>query len=305
VIRLRVGTRGSELALYQTDWVCRRLRDKNASIEIERAVIQTHGDVATETNFGKDWPAGAFVGALEKALLDDRIDFAVHSYKDLPTATTGGLIVAATPEREVVHDVLLARSAACLEELPPGARIGTNSPRRAAQLLRLGGFQIVPIRGNVPTRIAKIEREGLDGIVLAAAGLKRLGIQHPHMIELPPDQFVPAPAQGALAVQSRADRPAAKLLALLDHRPTRRAVEAERAFLRQVAAGCHSPAGALARVAGEAITLRARLFSDDYARWADGSESGADPEIIGQRLADRLRQAISARPPDAAHDSGR
>ncbi|MEW6249929.1 MAG: hydroxymethylbilane synthase [Planctomycetota bacterium] len=286
--RLRVGTRGSDLALRQTNWVCQRLRDAHPTLEIEPVVIQTHGDLVTDQNFGKAWPPGAFVGALENALRDDRIDFAVHSYKDLPTAPTGGLVVAATPEREVVHDVLVLRCADRIEELPGGAKIGTNSPRRAAQLLRLGDFQIVPIRGNVPTRIAKIEREGLDGVVLAAAGLRRLGIRHPHMIELPTDQFLPAPAQGALAVQTRVGSTAAELLGVLDHRPTRRAVDAERAFLRRVGAGCHAAAGALARVAGETITLHARLFSADYARSAEGLEAGADSEAVGGALADRL-----------------
>jgi hydroxymethylbilane synthase len=291
-MRLRVGTRGSDLARCQTNWVCERLRERHPTLEVEPVIIQTHGDVATEESFGKAWPPGAFVSAIEHALLDDRIDFAVHSFKDLPTAPTGGLVIAATPEREVVHDVLVTRSAACLEDLPAGARIGTNSPRRAAQLLRLGRFQIVPIRGNVPTRIAKIEREGLDGVVLAAAGLKRLGIQHPHMIELPIAQVLPAPGQGALAVQARAGSPAAELLAGLDHGPTRRAVEAERAFLRQVGAGCHAPAGALARVDGETLTLQARLFSEDYARCAEGVETGMDSEAVGHKLADRLRHAL-------------
>jgi hydroxymethylbilane synthase len=294
VTRLRVGTRGSDLARWQTNWVCEHLRDKLASVEIKSVVIQTHGDVVTDRGFGKDWPAGAFVGAIETALLEGRIDFAVHSYKDLPTTPTSGLIIAATPPREDVHDVLLARSATRLADLAAGAKIGTNSPRRAAQLLRLGAFTIVPIRGNVPTRIAKIEREGLAGVVLAAAGLKRLGIAYPHVIELPTDQFVPAPAQGALAVQACAGSPAAELLAILDHSPTRRAVEAERAFLRQVGAGCHAPAGALADVDGETISLHARLFSEDFARRVEGRESGADPEAIGGKLADRLRQALAA-----------
>ncbi len=285
---LRAGTRGSELALWQTNWVCDALRRAHPGLTIEQVIIKTHGDVVTDQNFGADWPVGAFVSALEHALTEERIDFAVHSFKDLQTAETAGLMIAATPPREVVHDVLLTARPMRLADLPPGARIGTNSPRRAAQLLRLGEFEIVPIRGNVPTRIAKIKRENLDAVVLAAAGLKRLGIDYPHVIELPTDQFVPAPAQGALAVQTRRDGGTAGIVAVLDHEPTRRAVTAERSFLRRINAGCHTPVGALATVDGQTVSLHARLFSDDYARFTDGTESGPDPQAVGIALADRL-----------------
>ncbi len=288
MITLRVGTRGSDLALWQTGWVCDRLCERHESLNIERTIIKTHGDVVTDQNFGAQWPVGAFVTALEQALVEERIDLAVHSFKDLQTAETGGLTIAATPEREVVHDVLLTRTALCLEDLPAKARIGTNSPRRAAQLLQAGDFEIVPIRGNVPTRITKIDTENLDAVVLAAAGLKRLGIEYPRVIELPPDRFVPAPAQGALAVQTRRDAQAAKLAAVLDHTPTRRAVSAERAFLRAINAGCHTPVGALAHVGGNLVTLHARLFSDDLAREVEGTESGEDPKAVGETLAQRL-----------------
>ena len=289
---LRVGTRGSDLALWQTNWVCERLRAAHPSLEIEQIIIKTHGDVVTDKNFGKDWPVGAFVSALENALLDERVDFAVHSFKDLQTAETAGLTIAATPPREVVHDLLLTRTAMRLEDLPTGARIGTNSPRRAAQLLRLGQFEIVPIRGNVPTRVAKIERENLDAIVLAAAGVKRLGIDYPHVIELPTDVMIPAPAQGALAVQTRRDSPATEIVAVLEDQVTRRTVTAERSFLRRINAGCHTPVGALAKVDADQITLHARLFSDDYKQVVEGLETGRDPEAAGVALADRLLREL-------------
>jgi hydroxymethylbilane synthase len=260
---LRAGTRGSDLALWQTNWVCDRLRAAHPSLEIEQIIIKTHGDVVTDKNFGGDWPVGAFVSALENALLEERIDFAVHSFKDLQTAETAGLTIAAVPVREVTHDVLLTRGVKRLEDLPAGARIGTNSPRRAAQLRLFGEFEIVPIRGNVPTRVSKIEREKLDGVILAAAGIKRLGIEYPHVIALPVEQFLPAPAQGALAVQAREQTPAAELAAVLDHPPSRRAVTAERSFLREINAGCHTPVGALAQTDGDLVSLHARLFSDD------------------------------------------
>ncbi len=295
-MKLRVGTRGSDLALYQTNWVCERLRAAHAELEIEQVIIKTHGDVVTEQNFGRDWPVGAFVSALEHALLERRVDFAVHSFKDLQTAETEGLTIAATPPREIVHDVLLTREAWDLRGLPGGARFGTNSPRRAAQLLEMGGFEIVPIRGNVPTRVAKIEREGLDGVVLAAAGLKRLNISYPHWIELPVERFVPAPAQGALAVQTRRGDPAEEICAVLDDADTRRAVVAERMILRHINAGCHTPVGAFASVHGEEIRLHAKLFSDDYGRKAEGTLSGNEPMALGRRLADQLARELESQP---------
>jgi len=285
---LRVGTRGSDLALRQTEWVCDRLRQAHPSITVELVIVTTEGDVRSDPSFGATWPVGAFVRAIEQALLDLRIDLAVHSLKDLQTIPTKGLAVAAVPPREVAHDVLLTRRSMRLGELPPGARIGTSSPRRAAQMRRQAPVDIVPLRGNVPTRIAKLEREGLDGIVLAAAGLKRLGIRHGHTIDLPLDRFVPAPGQGALAVQARDGSKPAALAAALDDAPTRTAVTAERSFLHAIGAGCHVPAGALATVAGGVISLRGQIFSEDGAACMEGVESGADPEELGTRLARRL-----------------
>jgi len=294
VTHLRVGTRGSELALWQTRWVCDRLREKHASIEIEEIIIKTHGDTAADQSLGGDWPVGAFVSAIEKALLGDAIDFAVHSHKDLQTAATAGLTVAAIPAREDAHDVLLTRAPFTIANVPDGFRVATGSPRRAAQIRRLGRVEIVPIRGNVPTRIAKLTREDLDGLVLAAAGLKRLGIKHPHETALPTDRFVPSPAQGALAVQARDDGTAAQLLACLDHEPSRRAVAAERSFLATINAGCHTPVGALAAIDGASVSLYAQLFSDDGSRLAEGREAGTDPAEVGKRLADRLMRRLAA-----------
>ena len=286
--RLRVGTRGSDLALWQTHWVCDRLREAHPGLEIEEVIIKTHGDVVTDKNFGRDWPVGAFVSALENALTEKHVDFAVHSFKDLQTAETTGLTIAATPPREVVHDVILTAGATKLEDLPAGARIGTNSPRRAAQLLAFREFEIIPIRGNVPTRVAKIERENLAGVVLAAAGLKRLGIEHPHRIDLDPQEFLPAPAQGALAIECRRDSDEVAILRVLDDAVTRKTVTAERSFLRHINAGCHTPVGALATIEGDRIVLRGRLFSDDYAKEVSATVRGADSNDLGRELAERL-----------------
>lgn len=298
-MKLRVGTRGSELARWQTRWVCARLQAAHPGLHIEEVIIKTHGDIVTEANFGRDWPVGAFVTALENALLDNSVDFAVHSYKDLPTRETPGLRIAATPARETVNDVLLTRVAiTTVADLPDGARLGTNSPRRAAQLRQVKPFEIVPIRGNVPTRITKLEQESLDGVVLAAAGLKRLGLTHPHLLELPLATFLPAAAQGALAVQTRADDAAGALVAVLDDASTRAAVAAERMVLRRINAGCHTPVAALATVDRQQIELRARLFTDDWQRMAEGTVVGTDPEAMGNQLAEELyRELHGSLPP--------
>jgi hydroxymethylbilane synthase len=284
--RVRVGTRGSELALSQTRWVCGLLRKAHPDLEFEEIVIRTHGDMAASQPLDHDFPVGGFVSAIETALLDRRIDFAIHSYKDLPTGGTPGLIVAAVPPREVPHDVLITREAVDLADLPGGMRIGTSSPRRAAQLRRTADVTIVPIRGNVPTRIAKVQTE-LDGVVLAAAGIRRLGLHPAHVIELPVDRFVPAPAQGALAVQTRGES-LAETLAAIEDPPSRLAVEVERAFLRNIHAGCHTPVGALAAVHGKTVTLHGQLFSDDGARIVEGTETGSVPDMVGESLARRL-----------------
>jgi hydroxymethylbilane synthase len=292
---IRVGTRGSDLALKQADWVCDVLREVHPSLTVERVIIKTHGDVATDQSFDSSWPVGAFVGALESALAEDRIDLAVHSLKDLQTEPTTGLVVAAIPPREASHDVLLTRAAIGLEDLPVGARIGTSSPRRAAQMRRRFDVEIVPLRGNVPTRIVKMERDKLDGVVLAAAGINRLGIEHPHIIDLPIDRFVPAPGQGALAVQGCGGSAASELAGVLDDTATRRAVTAERQFLHDLGAGCHTPAGAFATVSGETISLHGQLFSDDGVKCVGGVEEGDDPLQVGARLAEKLMGELQSR----------
>ena len=285
---LRIGTRGSDLALTQSRWFTARLCEKHPSLCVEEVIIQTHGDVAVEQKFDADWPVGGFVAAIEQALMKGEIDFAVHSYKDLQTAVTPGLVIAAVPGREVVHDVLVLREPVELDALPIGFRIGTSSPRRSAQLRQLGDVEIVPIRGNVATRIAKIERENLGGVVLAAAGLKRLGIEPPHSIDLPTNRFLPSPAQGALAIQTRAGDPAESIIRAMDEAVAHRGVEAERSFLRTIGAGCHTPVGALATIEGDSISLRGQLFSDDGERMVEGTEQSRNATEVGESLARRL-----------------
>jgi hydroxymethylbilane synthase len=290
---LRIGTRGSDLALTQTEWVTSRLRALRPGLETELVVIKTHGDLTPQPLADPSWPLGGFVGALEQALLREEIDVAVHSHKDLPTLPTPGLVVAAVPAREVPHDVLVTCRAVALDSLPAGFRVGTASPRRAAQFRRLGAVEIVPIRGNVPTRVSRLERGEVDGVVLAAAGIARLELSVPIKIELPVETFVPAPAQGALAVQTREDIVAEALVAPLEDDAARRAVTAERAFLARVGSGCQMPVGALAVTTEGELELRGQLLTVDGSRVAEGVERGGDATAIGQALADRLRSELT------------
>lgn len=285
---LRVGTRGSDLALWQTRWVSDRLRAIHPSVAIEQVIIKTYGDVAKDQQFDRDWPVGWFVGAIERALASQQVDFAVHSYKDMPSAATPGLVIAAVPGREAVHDVLVTREPVELDHLSGEFRLGTSSPRRAAQFRRFCGVEVVPVRGNVPTRVAKVMKQQLDGVVLAAAGLNRLGIDVPNRIDLPVNRFVPSPAQGALAIQVREGGAEEELIRALDDESARRRVNAERAFLAAVGAGCHVPIGALAEVRGANVTLCGQLFSEDGKRLAEGELSGENPFEVGTQLAKRL-----------------
>ncbi|MFT7836288.1 hydroxymethylbilane synthase [Saccharothrix sp. BKS2] len=244
---LRIGTRGSALALAQTGHVADQLRAAGANVEI--VTISTPGDRshAPIAEIG----IGVFTSALRDALANGEIDVAVHSYKDLPTARDPRLSLAAVPPREDPRDALVARDNLTLGELPQGARVGTGSPRRAAQLNALGlGIEVVPLRGNVDTRIRKVTDGELDGVVLARAGLARLGRTAEITETLEPIQMLPAPAQGALAVECRVDDVDAEhlLQSTLDDSASRAAVASERALLAALEAGCSAPVGALADV---------------------------------------------------------
>ncbi len=244
---LRIGTRGSALALAQTGTVAEALKAAGAQVEI--VVIKTPGDLsdAPIAQIG----IGVFTSALRDALANDEIDIAVHSYKDLPTAPDPRLVLAAVPLREDPRDALVARDGLTLGELPVGSTVGTGSPRRAAQLEALGlGLTVVPLRGNVDTRIGKVAKGELDAVVLARAGIARLGRTAEITENLEPIQMLPAPAQGALAVECRVDDVDAEHLiqSTLDDSGSRAAVTAERAMLAALEAGCSAPVGALADV---------------------------------------------------------
>lgn len=253
---LRLGTRASELATSQSGWVADQLRSRGR--EVELVLVQTEGDRSTAplTQIGG---TGVFVSALREALLDGRIDCAVHSLKDLPVGEEPGLVVAAVPEREDPRDVLVSRDGLLLEDLPDGALIGTGSPRRAVQLAGAApGATVTDLRGNVGSRIEKVTSGTLDAIVLAAAGLNRLGRMGEASQVLDTTVMLPAPGQGALAVECRSDDGATvELLSALEHPPTRTCVAAERALLAELEAGCSAPVGALARLEGDQISLEA------------------------------------------------
>jgi len=287
---LRIGTRASALARTQTDTVAQAL-----GVPFEIVHIVTEGDrsPAAVTQLGG---TGVFVSALRTALLADEIDVAVHSYKDLPTAPAEGIAIAAVPQREDPRDALVARDGLVLGELPVGSRVGTGSPRRAAQLNALGlGIEVVPLRGNVDTRLRKVADGELDAVVLAYAGLRRLGRQDEVTEILDPIQILPAPAQGALAIECRADDSGTlSVLAALDSPDTRAAVTAERALLAALEAGCSAPVGALAEIAegddGPEIFLRGSVTAVDGSDAVRLSATGptTDAESIGRRLAAEL-----------------
>ena len=261
---LVVGTRGSRLALIQTQEVVGQLREKEPRREFVVKVIRSGGDKAAEAPLSS-LGLGMFVKELEDALLRGDVDFAVHSLKDLTPVLPQGLTIGAVSRRQDPRDVLINRWNSDLEDLPAGARIGTSSPRRTAQLMHWAPeSRVLPMRGSVDTRIRKAAGEDYDGAVLAAAGVIRLGLEDRVSQFLPANRFVPAPGQGALAVEMRADdNEMASMLSGIDHRETRRAVTAERAFLERLGSGCEEPSASYARVSGETMIMFAFMASTD------------------------------------------
>jgi hydroxymethylbilane synthase len=291
---LRLGTRGSALALAQSGTVADAIAAATGE-RVELVEITTDGDrsAAPVQQLG----VGVFVSALREALHAKEIDVAVHSYKDLPTAPADGLVVAAIPPRDDPRDALVSRTGSLLAELPPGTRIGTGAPRRVAQILALGrGLVCVPLRGNVDTRLRKLAEGELDAIIVASAGLRRLGRASEITEILDPMLMLPAPAQGALAVECRAaDGGLADLLASVDDVHTRATVTAERSLLATLEAGCSAPVAALADVAETddgswEIYLRGAVLSRDgeAAIRLSGTGPLVEAAEVGSRLAAEL-----------------
>jgi len=291
---IRLGTRASLLARTQSELVAAALRD-HLGREVELVEVTTEGDVnrAALTTLGG---TGVFVGALRDALLRGDVDVAVHSLKDLPTTPHEGIALAAVPQREDPRDVVVARDGLTLGELPAGSVVGTGSPRRTAQLRALGlGLEVVAIRGNVDTRVGKVAAGEVDAVLLARAGLARLGRLADVTEVLDPLQMLPAPGQGALAIECRSDdTDLVAEVAALDDAPTRAAVTAERAVLATLEAGCSAPVGALAEVAegedGPELWIRAVVLSADGGLTVRMSASGptGDATGVGTRLAEQM-----------------
>ncbi|MDR7434343.1 MAG: hydroxymethylbilane synthase [Armatimonadota bacterium] len=288
--RVRVGTRGSALARAQTRWVIEQLSRARPDASFEEVIITTSGDRGRVDA----WP-GAFTRELEEALLAGKIDIAVHSLKDLPTEQPPGLVIGAIPPRGDPRDALISREGHTLATLPEGARIGTTSERRAVQLLAFRpDLTILGIRGNVDTRLRKLSQGDCEAIVLASAGLHRLGRAQEITEVLPLEIMLPAPGQGALAVEVRADdKPILDLVSALDHLPTRKAVQAEREFLRVLGGGCRIPVGAYATVEEDGISLSG-MVGTRAGRILRGSVRAASPE----EAAWLLREQLSAESPE-------
>ena len=286
---LRLGSRKSPMAIVQSELVAALITERTGR-PVEIVGVTTLGDVsrAQLTQIGG---TGVFVSALREALLGGEVDLAVHSLKDLPAGAAPGIALAAVPPRDDPRDALVARDGAKLADLPAGARIGTGSPRRAAQLLAIrGDLQTVPIRGNAGTRLRQVTDGELDGVVLAAAGLARIGQQNAISQVFEPDEMLPAPGQGALAVECRDDDPElAGLLAAVNDEASMAAAVAERSLLEALAAGCSAPVGGYAAGTGQ-LLMRAAVLSPDGTRAlrAHGSAPAADARRLGQDLAAEL-----------------
>ncbi len=287
-----VGSRGSRLALRQSEVVVGALRREHPEASFRVQTVRTTGDKMNDVALSQFGGQGVFVKELERALLDHKIDIAVHSLKDMPTELSEGLKLGAIAAREDVHDVLVSKSGTGLQSLPPGSTVGTGSPRRAAQVLALRpDLRISELRGNVDTRLRKVAEGEVDAAVLAAAGLDRLGLRERATEVLPLDVMLPAVGQGALAVEVREeDAEARRLVAAVDDSQTRAATIAERAFLRRLGGGCHVAVAALGTVEHDRLRLRGLVADTDGQRLLRGEIEGAldEAEALGEGLAEEL-----------------
>ncbi len=286
--RIVVGSRGSRLAMIQTESVVAKLRELSPGLEVSISRIVTAGDRDRRTQLDRIGVA-VFVKELEEALLDKRIDLAVHSLKDVPTDIPEGLHLLAVTERLDPRDALVAKSR--LDGLTPGARIGTGSLRRSVQLTQYRpDLQVCGIRGNVDTRLRKVASGEVDGVIVAAAAMSRLGWEDRITEYLSIERFLPAVGQGALAIEARVDGEMAELISPINHLPTWQSVMAERAFLAALGGGCRAPIAALGRVSGTILTLEGMVASTSGQGVLRASAEGSaqSPEEVGERLAKRM-----------------
>ena len=289
---IKIGTRGSKLALWQANWVQSVLKQKSPSQAVELITIKTQGDKILDVPLAKVGGKGLFVKEIEQALLARRIDIAVHSMKDMPADIPEGLSIGAIPERENPLDVFISRSGAGFNELVGGSVIGTSSLRRSAQLHYARPDMVTqPIRGNLDTRLKKLESENFDALVLAAAGVKRLNLEHKITEYLNPELMLPAIGQGALCIEIRKDDSiVGPLVAALDHAATRAAVTGERAFLNRLEGGCQIPIAGYGRISENQFTLTGLVAEVDGTRVIKGEKSGPldASTSIGIELAEEL-----------------
>jgi hydroxymethylbilane synthase len=294
--KLTIGTRGSSLALWQTDHVAELLQRSQPSLEIEIQIIKTRGDLVRDRALSQVGGKGLFVKEIEQALFAGEIDLAVHSLKDMPTEQPEGLVLGAILERAEAHDALVVRGQEqTLATLPPGARIGTSSLRRRSQILASrSDLQVLDLRGNVDTRLRKLREGQYEAVVLAAAGLVRLGHAQAISQILPAEVMLPAVGQGALCVEARiGDEVVGPLLSRLDHLATRQATQAERSFLQRLEGGCQVPIAAFAEAHGDQLYLRGLVASLDGRRLVRDEIRGpaSDADQMGRELAERILTA--------------
>ncbi len=298
---IRLGTRTSLLAQWQAQWVAAQLR--NLGVAVELVPVSTSGD-QQQTPIGAIGGQGIFTKEIQRELLAGRIDLAVHSLKDLPTDAVPGLCLAAVPPRAAVADALIATQGSSLERLPPGAVVGSGSLRRRAQLLHVRpDLQMRDIRGNVDTRLRKLHAGEYDAIILAEAGLQRLGLEAQIAQRLPMSVMLPAVGQGALALETRSDdQTTRQLLRALDHEDSHAAVLAERAMLAALQGGCLAPIAAWARRTGDSLTLTGRVLSPDGRRKIEAQRVAATGEAVrlGRAVAEELLAAGAAGMVEAA-----
>jgi hydroxymethylbilane synthase len=289
---IKIGTRGSQLALWQAGWVKSFLEKKFPPIRVELVIIKTQGDKILDVPLAKVGGKGLFVKEIEQALLARKIDIAVHSMKDMPADIPEGLCIGAIPERENPLDVFISRDGVGFNELAGGSVIGTSSLRRSAQLRCARPEMVIePIRGNLDTRLKKLESEDFDALVLAAAGVKRLNFEHKITEYLDPGIMVPEIGLGALCIEIRKnDSTVAPLVSELDHAPTRTAVVGERAFLKRLEGGCQVPIAGHGRIGNNQLTLTGLVAEVDGTRVIKGVKSGPldSAETIGIELAEEL-----------------
>ena len=293
---IRIGTRGSQLAQWQANWVAAELRKLGATVDLVE--ITTQGDTQQRGPIANIGVQGVFTKEIQSAMLEGKADIAVHSLKDLPTETVAGLVLAAVPERENPADALISRQADSLMALVAGAKVGTGSLRRQAQIRHLrSDLDVQSIRGNVDTRLRKLDEGKYDAVILAASGLNRLGLSERIVELLEPPRVLPAPGQGALGLECRDDDTACQeLLAKLDHQVTHRAVDAERAMLAKLHGGCSAPVGSWGRVEAGQLVLDGLVASIDGKRVLKASARGELSEAIevGHQVADQLLAAGGA-----------